>query len=131
MKTCLSLKFTGSVRVTWLAQEHNTMILARTQTRTAQSRVHYPIKKANMPPCISMCTCTWKSSFLTSLLQRCYFASDMWSFCYVLWYMYTGMPAPRCQTDEPTCVMCLQEEVMDILLNLMIIMCNILHPPSS
>lgn len=45
----------------------------------------------------------------------------MWSFSYVLWYMYTGMPAPRCQTEEPTCVMCLQEEVMDISLNSIII----------
>ncbi|XP_078380884.1 serine/threonine-protein kinase Kist-like isoform X1 [Oculina patagonica] len=42
--------------------------------------------------------------------SRCCFASDMWSFWYVLWYMYTGTPAPRCQTDEPVCVMCLQEE---------------------
>lgn len=42
--------------------------------------------------------------------SRCSFASDMWSFPYVLWYMYTGMPAPRFQTDEPTCVACLQEE---------------------
>lgn len=58
--------------------------------------------------------CTWISRFLTSFLQRCSFASDMWSFSYVLWYMYTGMPAPRCLTDEPTCVMCLQEEVMNI-----------------
>lgn len=42
--------------------------------------------------------------------SQCCCASDMWSFANVLWYMYTGTPAPRCETDNSVCSICLKEE---------------------
>lgn len=35
----------------------------------------------------------------------------MWSFAFVLWYMYTGTPACRYETDNPVCDNCLKAEV--------------------
>ena len=35
----------------------------------------------------------------------------MWSFAFVLWYMYTGTPACRYETDNPVCDNCLKVEV--------------------
>lgn len=43
-------------------------------------------------------------------MLKCFFACDMWSFSYVLWYMYTGQSAPRHDAYEPVCVMCFQEK---------------------
>lgn len=43
-------------------------------------------------------------------MSKCLFACDMWSFSYVLWYMYTGHSAPRHELHEPVCTMCLQEK---------------------
>ncbi|XP_073243914.1 serine/threonine-protein kinase Kist-like [Porites lutea] len=40
----------------------------------------------------------------------CCCASDMWSFAFVLWYMYTGTPACRYETDNPVCDNCLKAE---------------------
>lgn len=54
---------------------------------------------------------TSQMTFFDTFLQKCLFACDMWSFSYVLWYMYTGHPAPRHELHEPVCTMCLQEKV--------------------
>lgn len=42
--------------------------------------------------------------------SRCGCASDMWSFGYVLWYLYTGQPASRFETDHQVCETCLKKE---------------------
>lgn len=40
----------------------------------------------------------------------CCCASDMWSFAFVLWYMYTGTPACSYETGNPVCDNCLKAE---------------------
>ena len=42
----------GTVRVKWLAQEHNTMSPARAQTWTARSGVERTNREATVPPLV-------------------------------------------------------------------------------
>lgn len=42
--------------------------------------------------------------------SKCCCASDMWSFAFVLWYIYTGQPASRVETDGQVCEMCSRAE---------------------
>lgn len=43
-------------------------------------------------------------------ISGCCCASDMWSFAYVLWYLYAGNPASRLETDKQVCETCSMAE---------------------
>ena len=73
----------GTVRVKCLAQEHNTMSLARARTRTANSRVEHTNHEATAPPTKNSEKCLiYLSSIASQFLKL--FPLDSFRFIFLL-----------------------------------------------